>query len=220
MIIRWKKYHTIDELNINSFNPKSQRGSFKIAIIDDEKFIYEEQLRKLGFVIEMYNDISNLEMLSAYNIIIGDIKGVGKEFDSEFEGAFLLNQLRKKYPLKAFAAYTGSSYDLRINDLLSGIQIIKKDASIDLWAESIDSLINSISNPKLIWNDMRKKLLDLDVSLIDLEKIEDEFVDRILNHGGDLNGFPTKKTSKGLSSEAKGIISALSYGLIKLLSAN
>lgn len=219
MFIRWRKYHTIDELNIKSFNPKPQRGSFKIAIIDDETFTYEDQLRKLGFQLDKYDDVDNFDMLSAYSVIISDIKGVGKQFNSEFEGAFILKELKKKYPFKAFAAYTGSSYDIRINAFLSGIQVIKKDSSIDLWSEAIDSLINSISNPKLVWNKMRKNLLDKDVSLLELEKLEDEFVDRILNHDGDFNGFPSKKTSKGISSDAIETITALSAGVIKLLIA-
>lgn len=200
-----------------SFRPESQRGSFKIAVIDDDDFVYEGKLRKLGFNIDKYDDITNLEMVSAYNIIISDIKGVGKHFNSEFEGAFLLYELKKKYPFKAFAAYTSSSYDIRINTFLAGIEIIKKDSSIELWSEAIDSLISSVSNPKLVWNKMRKSLLDKDVSLLELERLEDEFVDRILNRNGDFTGFPSKKSSKGISPDAIETISAISAGIIKLL---
>ena len=77
-----------------------------------------------------YDDIQDLNMLASYDLIISDIKGVGKYFDSEFEGAFLLSELKKMYPYKSFAAYTGSAYDPRITEFLSGILVIKKDYSI------------------------------------------------------------------------------------------
>ena len=61
--------------------------NYKIAIIDDEDFYYREQLSRLGFNITKYDDIEDLNMLASYDLIISDIKGVDKHFDSEFEGA-------------------------------------------------------------------------------------------------------------------------------------
>ena len=94
MLFRLRKFHVINELSLSTqtFKP-AQRGEFKIAIVDDEVFLYLEQLRRLGFNITTYKDVTDLNMLSSYDVIICDIKGVGKDFDSEFEGAFLLREL-------------------------------------------------------------------------------------------------------------------------------
>lgn len=169
MLFRFRKFHVINELSLSTqtFKP-AQRGEFKIAIVDDEVFLYLEQLRRLGFNITTYKDVTDLNMLSSYDVIISDIKGVGKDFNSEFEGAFLLRELKKKYPYKGFAAYTGSAFDIRINTFLVDIQIIKKDITIDEWCNAIDSLIRNISDPKTVWNRIRKDLLDKEVSLLDL----------------------------------------------------
>lgn len=127
----WKflsnKKYTIQDLNITGSSfANIQRDKFKIAFIDDEDFVYLERLLNLGFRINKYEDVQDLNMLSSYDVIISDIRGVGKSFNSEAEGAFILHELKKKYPYKVFAAYTGSAFDVKINSYLSGIQVIKK----------------------------------------------------------------------------------------------
>ena len=116
-----------------------------------------EELRKSGFDIRKYDDALDLQMFDSYPIIICDIKGVGKDFKSPMGGAFLIRELKKKYPLKAYAAYTGSTYDISINNYLEGVSIIKKDIEIDDWCIEIDNLIRNISDPKEVWLKIRDK---------------------------------------------------------------
>lgn len=93
----WKnKKYTIQDLNITgSSYSHAQRERFKIAFIDDEDFVYQSRLANLGFRINKYEDVQDLNMLSSYDIIISDIRGVGKSFNSEAEGAFLLHELKR-----------------------------------------------------------------------------------------------------------------------------
>lgn len=220
----WKflsnKKYTIQDLNITGSSfANIQRDKFKIAFIDDEDFVYLERLLNLGFRINKYEDVQDLNMLSSYDVIISDIRGVGKSFNSEAEGAFILHELKKKYPYKVFAAYTGSAFDVKINSYLSGIQVIKKDFSIDEWSAAIDSLILDISNPKKVWKRMRSELLEKEVPLSDLVKLEDEFVSKILNNES-LENFPSKKIKSNLSPDAINIISSTLATLFsKFLSA-
>lgn len=220
MWLRFNKFKSINDLNFNSAKLGNRdRYHFKIAIIDDEDFYYKEQLTNLGFNITKYDDAQDLNMLSCYDLIISDIKGVGKTFNSEFEGAFLLSELKKKYPYKAFAAYTGSAYDPRISGLLTDIQVIKKDYPIDEWTNAIDSLIKSVGDPRQIWIKMRGELLNKDVSLLQLIYLEDEFVDRVLKNKG-FDDFPSNKKVKSIPPEIKGLISILSKSLLtKIISA-
>lgn len=217
MFIRFKRFKTINELNLNSAQLQNRdRFMFKIAIIDDEDFYYKEQLTNLGFNITKYEDVQDLNMLSSYDLIISDIKGVGKKFNSEFEGAFLLCELKKKFPYKAFAAYTGSAYDPRISSLLSGIQVIKKDYPIDEWTNAIDSLIKNVGDPRQIWIRMRRELLDKNISLLQLTYMEDEFVSRVLNNEG-FNGFPSNKIMSEISPDVKSLVRTLTTSLLKNL---
>ena len=180
------KRYTIKDLNTPSRKIKSaSRDRFKIAIIDDEDFVFLEELRKSGFDIRKYDDALDLQMFDSYPIIICDIKGVGKDFKSPMGGAFLIRELKKKYPLKAYAAYTGSTYDISINNYLEGVSIIKKDIEIDDWCIEIDNLIRNISDPKEVWLKIRDILLKEEVDLISLANLEDEYVDIILNKNGD-----------------------------------
>ena len=128
-----------------------------------------------------------------------------------------IRELKKKYPYKGFAAYTGSAFDIRINTFLIDIQIIKKDITIDEWCTAIDSLIRNICEPKIVWNRIRKDLLDKDVSLLDLERLEDEFVDRVLNHNCDFSNFPSPKTKKVISAEALKLLSSIASNLLAKL---
>lgn len=217
----WKflsnKKYTIQDLNITGSSfANIQRDKFKIAFIDDEDFVYLERLLNLGFRINKYEDVQDLNMLSSYDVIISDIRGVGKSFNSEAEGAFILHELKKKYPYKVFAAYTGSAFDVKINSYLSGIQVIKKDFSIDEWSAAIDSLILDISNPKKVWKRMRSELLEKEVPLSDLVKLEDEFVSKILNNES-LENFPSKKIKSNLSPDAINIISSTLAALFSKL---
>ena len=209
------KRYTIKDLNTPSRKIKSaSRDRFKIAIIDDEDFVFLEELRKRGFDIRKYDDALDLQMFDSYPIIICDIKGVGKDFKSPMGGAFLIRELKKKYPLKAYAAYTGSTYDISINNYLEGVSIIKKDIEIDDWCIEIDNLIRNISDPKEVWLKIRDILLKEEVDLISLANLEDEYVDIILNKNGDFHNFPSAKKENTLNPDVRAVVQSLVAGII------
>lgn len=209
------KRYTIKDLNTPSRKIKSaSRDRFKIAIIDDEDFVFLEELRKSGFDIRKYDDALDLQMFDSYPIIICDIKGFGKDFKSPMGGAFLIRELKKKYPLKAYAAYTGSTYDISINNYLEGVSIIKKDIEIDDWCIEIDNLIRNISDPKEVWLKIRDILLKEEVDLISLANLEDEYVDIILNKNGDFHNFPSAKKENTLNPDVRAVVQSLVAGII------
>ena len=97
-------YYSLDKLN-------SKRQTTKILIIDDEAFTFLEALRKLQFNIEYKQDIDTLSDISGYNIILSDIRGVGRKFSKQFGGAFLIHEIKKNYPEKIGIIYTANDYD-------------------------------------------------------------------------------------------------------------
>src|SRR5690554_2440279 len=113
MLINIGKLYTTKDLNTPRRKMVSAyRSMINVVIVDDEEFVYLEELRRSGFSLSKYDDVPDLQSLEAYPVIICDIKGVGKAFKSRFEGAYLIRELRKKYPFKVLAAYTGSTYDI------------------------------------------------------------------------------------------------------------
>ena len=56
------------------------RDKVKIVFVDDEKFVYYDELIRSGFHITQYEDVPDLQTLGEFGIIICDIKGVGKAF--------------------------------------------------------------------------------------------------------------------------------------------
>lgn len=217
MYLSLGKNYTIKDLNTPTLKVRgigSMRDKHKIVIIDDEPFIYYEELRTMGFNIIKKDDITHLEDIEAYSIVISDIKGVGKKFSSRFEGAMLIRELKKKYPFKIFAAYTGSTYDPMINSYLEGVYIIKKDIEIDDWCQEIDALIKKVSEPRYVWEKIREILIVEEVSLFELAKLENEYVNIILNKGGKFNDFPAPKMKLNISADIRSIINSLLAGLI------
>lgn len=217
MYLSFGKNYTIKDLNtpiLKSKNIGNIRNRYKILIIDDEPFIYYEELRNIGFNLTKKEDVTHLEDVEAYPIVISDIKGVGKSYNSRFDGAMLIRELKKKYPFKIFAAYTGSTYNPTINSYLDGVNIIKKDIEIDDWCQEIDALIKRVSDPKYIWSKIRDILIEEDIPLIELAKLENEYVDIILNKNGDFHNFPSKKTKLNINTDVRSIINSLVAGLI------
>ena len=72
---------------------KVERKDVKIAIIDDDAFPYLSILTKHKFNIDTFKDVTNIESMSTYDIILCDIQGVGKELNINYQGAYLLKEI-------------------------------------------------------------------------------------------------------------------------------
>lgn len=193
---------------------RPKRELVKILIIDDDEFLYKEELRVLGYNIQYLDDVQNLDVVSAYPIIISDIKGVGKYMKMDKGGASLLKELKKKYPFKAYAAYSGSTFDASYNTFLKGVDIIKKGGLPEEWSDNLDYLINKVTNPVDRWCMLRDYLLQHNVGLMEILKMEHEYVDIVLNKGGDFSHFPSSSVQKGLTSDIIKTIGSLAIDLI------
>ena len=208
-IFNWGKIYSIQDLNTPSQKLHSNyRDKVKIVFIDDEDFIYIDDLRRSGFNITQYHDIEDLQMLGSFHVIICDIKGIGKNFKAQAEGAFIIRELKKKYPYKVFAAYTGSTHRLDINEYLRGVHIIKKDIDMDEWCNEIDLLVKKAVSPQYIWCAIREILLNENVPTLNIAKLEHKYVDIIIHKNGNFNNFLTDETIK-ISDHVKEIITTL-----------
>lgn len=214
----YEKFHELSELKSAQIAlKKNYRENVKILIVDDETFLYYEELRNAKFNITKVDDIQDLLQAAMYPIIICDIKGVGKKFGSKKEGAYVVEELKKRYPFKQYAIYSGSMNQFGLMTFPQGVYPINKDISVEEWAKNIDELIKKVTDPSEVWRTIRNYLMSEDVSLISIIRLESEYVDMVINHPDKLRYFPSDKRGHELSSDVRGVVQSLVAGVILTL---
>lgn len=149
----------------------------QILVIDDDEFVYLEPLRRNEFHIVHRSDLASLSDVAEYDIILCDIRGVGKFLESTFEGAYLVKQIKEKYPNKIVISYTASSYDPRYQEYLSyADDTILKGTALEDWDSLLSRKIRELSNPVIQWEKTRNALLNANVPTVMVAKYESEYV--------------------------------------------
>lgn len=213
------KLKTVDDLRTVDLKLKEvKRSDIKIAIIDDEPFEMMEIIKRHGFIIDQILDTNNLNILAAYDIIICDINGVGKDLSREFQGAWLIKEIYKLYPFKIIILYTGISYDARYSEYLKRTEYsIKKDVSSEAFVEKLDAAIDKLTDPIDHWKKLKNYLFEHDIPTFDVAMIEDDFVNRLLQHKN-FDNFPKSKIQKSINPELFSILQSFATNfLIKLI---
>lgn len=193
--------------NLEPLSASKLKSQVKIAVIDDAGLnaSLKDKLQKLGYQIQYFDDIFNLETVKAFDVIFCDIRGVGKSLNDTYEGAYLIKELRKQYPTKYLVAFTGSDIDRKYNSfIMSADAFLEKDSGSEKWTEFIDIALESQANPFFQWKRLMRYLVEKNLNSSTIMRIEDEFVDAILSK----KTFPSRKLVSAISS--KEIIEALS----------
>ena len=171
------KLNDIDDI-ANQISIK--RRNFKIAVIEDNVFPVIKQLKKNDFHITHFKDIEKIDALSDYEIIITDIKGVGKKLNDELQGAHLIKEIKRLYPLKYLIAYSASNFNPAYNKYFKlSDKALKKDTSITEWIDYLDNAMEELLNPKKQWEKTRNILINQGVDFKKIEKLENLFVKSI-----------------------------------------
>lgn len=180
-------YKTISELNGESILQEISIADLKritsILVIDDQAFDYLGDLQKYDFQIRQKYDLTDLSDAAEYDIILCDIRGVGKFLSSKYDGANLIKQLRVKYPNKIIIAYTAEPYDADFEPFLefaTGV-IAKGTYTIELWVSLLEKYVKELADPVEQWKKTRKLLLDSGVSTIEIAKYESAYVKAVKN---------------------------------------
>lgn len=212
---------TIDELRIKSLLKPAVRKSVQILVIDDKEFPFLEILRTHNYSISKRDDLSNVRDVAEYDIILCDIRGVGKALGSRFEGAHLIKEIRTHYPQKAIIAYTAESLMAEYNDYLAHADFtLQKDIDLEQWIDSLDRAISLAADPASAWRRTRLHLLADNIPIHLVMRLEDEFVKHAENKQ---SVFPSTRLSSNLPSRVlpilKTVLDTLALG-IKLAKAS
>jgi len=194
------------------------RGQFNIAVIDDEGFNKENELRKRDYKITVYNDLEHIDDLKRFDIVLCDIKGVGKKILGEKgDGAKLIEEIRKYYPEKYIIAFSGETHQVNYNKYFSQADtwITKDEDDNDKWVDLFDTAIKDLLNHVHFWNRVRFALLNNGVSIVDVMKLEDSFVTSIEEK---TKSFPPANIEKSINKTIYTILTNIaSSAAFKLL---
>ena len=120
MFIHFGKPKQITELHTpERVIAQMKREDAKMVVVDDQDFPYLDILRQHKFNIDTLNDITSLTTIEAYDVVLCDLNGVGKSFSRQYQGAYLVKEIYKRYPFKIIISYTGISFDARYNEYLN-----------------------------------------------------------------------------------------------------
>ena len=215
----WKIFFKqVSDLNGESImNDKSLsqlKKATEILIVDDDAFTYLDALKKHEYNIEYKSDLESLKDVEAYDIILCDIRGVGKFLQSDYEGAYLAKQIKEKYPNKIVISYTANDYDPKFQEYLNySDSIIAKGTSLEDWSALLDAKIKECVDPVKQWENLRNMLLKEGVSTIKVAQIESKYVGAVKNK----NFESIKKMyEKNTSKEAEIMLSLLTSAIAKL----
>lgn len=220
LISSFKTIEALDDwqkLNAKSLSEQERRARFKIAVIDDEAFAAGRNLRNAGYQITEVGDIKSVNELDDYQIVLCDLQGVGMHFNSKFQGGFLIDEIKKRYPEKIVIAYTGGALDqgvLRYAQMAAD-DFVKKDVDINEWRNTLDEVIDALSDPVVVWKRQRDALVDADISTKSILKLEDAYVKSVLK--GDPSTYVYYVNNPTLQSDIRAIgQSLIASGIFKL----
>ena len=155
---------------------ESMRSSIKILVIDDEPFLKKEKLRNVGYKITETTDIASIDFVENFEIIVCDIKGVGTQFDSSFQGAFLIDEIKKQYPDKYVILYTGQVLDSSYNQFTKLCDnSIQKDSTVDDWKKMLDEAISIYTDPEEKLKLYKKILFDKNIDTKQIKLFEKNY---------------------------------------------
>ena len=182
IMLKLLKFNSIEEISTyENIDVKKMRNDTKILVIDDEDFQPQKILEYQGYRIEKVSDLESFTIIPSYNLIICDIKGVGKKLKSEYEGAYLIGEINKQFPYIPLIAYSGHSFDVKYNRFFAVCDdVLQKDALPDVWSEKIDECLAYSIDPKYKWKKIRQKMLDANIRLDIIIKLEDQYAESIL----------------------------------------
>ena len=212
-------YRSISDLNGEARLRKPPFSELKkrteILIIDDEEFSYLDSLKKHEYNLVQKHDITDLRDVEAFKIILCDIRGVGKFLTSNYGGAYLIKQLKEKYPEKTIVAYTASDYDAKFQQFLNYADDIVPKGSFALedWTSLLDRLLGEFSDPIKMWEKARKALIEAGVSTLDIAKYESDYVKAI--EKGKFDSF--QKLYEGKNDQGSEIMLSLFKALPSVL---
>lgn len=213
MYVQIGRPKTLAGLRVPALDIDALKRSYQIAVIDDQPFAKANALRNHKFNIIELGDITAVDQIAEYALVVCDIRGVGKSLDSALEGAHLIAEIRKSYPDKFLVSYSGAQFDITYNESLSKVDVsVAKDAQMEQWVSVLETGLGKIGDPKERWLRFRKTLLDRGVDLHQVFELEQSFIKSIEKRD------PAKMSAVSVPKEVKDVVAAfIKIALVQII---
>ncbi|EMA3775834.1 hypothetical protein U2U55_003625 [Vibrio cholerae] len=210
----FKKRYYLEQLNQQGNDLLIDRANIKIAIIDDMDVPYLDSLQRSGYNVRHYRDIEDFDMLKSYAVIVCDIKGVGKNFKSKLEGAYIIKEARQLFPEKYIIAMSSAVYKINVAKIIEvADDKIIRDTDLDRVINSISKAVDTMRSNKLRWLRLRDSLLNVhNMDLHDVWEIEQDFIASMLKR--DRRKLENSKGVAHANDMVKGLLVNFISGII------
>lgn len=177
----------LDLLSLLATKPK-----IRVAIIDDNNFPFSRALEEEGCYVQIFEDYSTKVTqrnqkskvidFSNFDIIVCDIHNIGAQIYPGSEGISVIEDLRKKHPLKLIAAYTGDPGAIytKLKKLSSLDKVFSKDWVVDDFLLNFRELLDVFVHPKSRWEFIQRRLSHLGLRQQKIDSIKRVFVENVL----------------------------------------
>ena len=189
MEIIWRSLKNIEELERDlrfafpQNNLQEVRRTVRIVVIDDKVFAPLGNLQQHQFSITHLRDVSTIDAIRDYPVVLVDLQGVGRELNPTQEGAHLIREIKSHFPEKYVVAYTaGGDPNLLVPSIQVADKFTQKDTSIEDWCELLDEAARAVVHPGIVWKKNRHRLLDSGVTPLQLARLEDTLVRALIEN--------------------------------------
>ena len=149
-------------------------------------------------------------------MIVCDIRGVGAAFQSKYQGAHVLAEIRARFPDKYLIAFTGMTYDATYNSKLAKADIsATKDIDTEAWSQILETGIKEVTDPVRRWLRFRKHLLEMNIDLYEIFRLEQAFIASIENEDSKL--LTDRSSSSPFSKETKELVATFAASAVSQL---
>lgn len=211
------KVYKLSDINLNNIlNIQQLKNRIEIAVIDDQVFSQAELLLNNNFKLKELGDIRSIKNIEGYPIIVCDIHGVGAKFDpSGLGGAFLISEIRKNYPDKYIIAYSTHSNDLSLQRHTKYADyVMPVPSTIEQWREALEQAIKNVGDPVLRWKRFRYYLLEHDIELSEVYKLEQAYIKYYVTPNLDTNSIDEVVSELSISKEFKDVIKQFTVSVV------
>ena len=190
---KWKSKSVHPEtLELDLLSLIADRPKIRVAIIDDQPFPFTNALEAEGCHVQVFDDYSSkisqrneklkIIHLANFDIIVCDIHSIGAQIFPGSEGISVLEDLRKKHPLKVIVAYTGDPgailTKLKRQDTVD--RIFAKEWSVDDFLFNFREILDIFTKPKNRWDFIQNRLTHLGLAQHKISSVQKVFVENVL----------------------------------------
>lgn len=193
ILAKWKSNSVHPEtIELDLLSLIAERPKIRVAIIDDQPFPFTNALEAEGCYVQVFDDYSTkvsqrnekhkLIQLANFDVIVCDIHAIGAQIFPGSEGISVLEDLRKKHPLKVIVAYTGDPgailTKLKKQDTVD--RIFAKEWSVDDFLFNFREVLDIFARPKNRWDFIQHRLKHLGLAQHKISTVQKAFVENVL----------------------------------------